>query len=154
MNNAPLPVVGKKYHFFDDGKIKPSRHYIAKIVKLIPFSEFENVKYEDLLCEEEATQYLADKDHTGPNLLEIWKEEIENCDWVFAKETDYAVKAIVEVYDDNPIFFVRDKHGAWFSLGTVTGWESGRLDIDNSLFDTFIKEYYPDYHILHQKDLE
>ena len=31
----PVPEVGKEYHAFDDGKIRPSRHYIAKIVNIL-----------------------------------------------------------------------------------------------------------------------
>ena len=33
----PVPEVGKEYHIFDDGKVRPSRHYIAKVVEVIPF---------------------------------------------------------------------------------------------------------------------
>ena len=32
-----LPKVGEYYHFFDDGKITPTRHYIAKCLEIIPF---------------------------------------------------------------------------------------------------------------------
>ena len=32
--------IGKKYNFFDDGKISISRHYIAEVKDIIPFHEF------------------------------------------------------------------------------------------------------------------
>lgn len=32
--------VGKKYNFFDDGKIYASRHYIAEVTDIIPFNKF------------------------------------------------------------------------------------------------------------------
>ena len=38
-----IPVVGKEYHFFDDGKISESRHYIAKVIELIPISEAKKI---------------------------------------------------------------------------------------------------------------
>lgn len=38
----PIPEVGKDYHIFDDGKIKPSRHYIAKILEIVPFEECQD----------------------------------------------------------------------------------------------------------------
>ena len=32
--------IGKKYNFFDDGKICVSRHYIAEVTDIIPFNKF------------------------------------------------------------------------------------------------------------------
>lgn len=37
--------VGKKYNFFDDGKIWISRHYIAEVTDIIPFDEFHMQTY-------------------------------------------------------------------------------------------------------------
>lgn len=31
----PIPEVGKYYHFFDDGKLFPSRHYICRVERLL-----------------------------------------------------------------------------------------------------------------------
>jgi len=146
MNKAPLPVVGHKYHFFDDGKVKPSRHYVAEITELILFSEFGKVKYADMLGKEDGPD-------TDTTLMDIWMGEATQCDWLYAPETDYAVKASIPEYDENPIFFVRDLKGGWFSMDTVSGWESGRLDIDGSLFETYVKETWPDYYEKHKDDL-
>jgi hypothetical protein len=106
----PIPEVGKEYHAFDDGKIKPSRHEIIKIVELIPFTE-------------------ADKE-----LLEEWKQNVEECYWLYAPETDYFAKA---EYEDETSYFVRTEDGGWFSMG----WFGSRLDIDGSLYEK-MKEYY------------
>lgn len=38
----PVPEVGKEYHTFDDGKIKPSRHSIVTITDVVPFNEFRD----------------------------------------------------------------------------------------------------------------
>ncbi len=104
----PVPEVGKEYHAFDDGKIKPSRHSITTITEIIPFEK-------------------ADKE-----LLETWRNEVKECYWLYATETDYFVKA---EWDDEASYFVRTTDGGWFSLG----WFGSRLDIDGSLYRDMLK---------------
>ena len=41
-NWQPVPEVGKEYHAFDDGKIKPSRHSIVRITEIVPFTAVNN----------------------------------------------------------------------------------------------------------------
>jgi hypothetical protein len=101
----PVPEVGKEYHVFDDGKISPSRHSIVRITEVIPF---------------------ADVNHKA--FLEEWQQEVQDCYWLYAKETDYFVKA---ERDDETDYFVRTKDGGWFSLGFF----GARLDIDSSLYN-------------------
>ena len=86
----PIPEVGKEYHAFDDGKIKPSRHFIVTVDEVISFK-------------------AADE-----TLLKIWREEVKQCYWLYATKTDYFIKA---VYDDKTSYFVRTKDGGWFSMG-------------------------------------
>ena len=109
----PVPDVGKEYHIFDDGKIRPNRHYVIKILEVIPFSEF-----------------------TDSDMLEVWREEIKECYWLYAQETDYFVKTDYDG-DGMVAYFVRTTDGGWFSLG----WFGARLDIDGSLYEKLI-EYY------------
>jgi hypothetical protein len=111
-NLQPVPEVGKEYHIFDDGKISPSRHYIANIVDVLPFEKVVNP---------ESALYKA------------WEENIAECYWLFAQETDYFVKAESN-YDSNPLFFVRTKDGGWFSIDYPNVWMGARLDIDGSLY--------------------
>lgn len=113
-----VPEVGKEYHIFDDGKIKPSRHYIAKIVKLI--------------YPEDAYEITA--------LYKAWQEQVEECYWLFAKETDYFVVAESD-YDKDLIYFVRTTDGGWFSIDYPGCWMGARLDIDGSLYDEMLKGY-------------
>ena len=105
----PVPEVGKEYHTFDDGKIKPSRHGIVRVTKVIPFAEF-----------------------TQEGIMEEWRQEVMDCYWLYATETDYFVEARYddEPEDEEPSYFVRTTDGGWFSLG----WFGARLDIDGSLF--------------------
>jgi hypothetical protein len=101
----PVPEVGKEYHVFDDGKISPSRHSIVRITEVIPF---------------------ADVNHKA--FLEEWQQEVQDCYWLYAKETDYFVKA---ERDDETDYFVRTKDGGWFSLGFF----GARLDVDGYLYN-------------------
>ena len=111
----PVPEVGKEYHAFDDGKIRPSRHDIVRIIDVIPFDD-----------EDFATD-IRDK----------WIAEKEECYWLYGEETDYFVKAVDGSRDTEPQWFVRTVDGGWFSLG----WFGSRLDIDGSLYEKMIENY-------------
>ena len=113
-----VPEVGKEYHIFDDGKIKPSRHYIARIQKLL---------YPD-----EAYKITA--------LYTAWEEQVKECDWLFVPQIDYFVMA-ESSYDKNPLFFVRTVDGGWFSIDYPDSWMGARLDIDGSMYKQ-MKEWY------------
>jgi hypothetical protein len=107
-----VPEVGKEYHIFDDGKIRPSRHSITKVAEVIPFEEFKDEE-----------------------ILEAWHEEVEDCYWLFAPETDYVIRTTFEKDEDS--YFVRTKSGGWFSLGFF----GAQLDIDGSLYNKMIERY-------------
>lgn len=109
----PLPEIGKEYHIFDDGKIKKSRHYICKIVDIIPFKD----------CKDE-------------KLIKTWESIIEEDKQVlgfFAEETDYFIKG-ASSFDKNPLYFVRTSRGGWFSIDYPDWWMGAELDIDGSLY--------------------
>ncbi len=109
-NLQPVPEVGKEYHIFDDGKISPSRHYLAKIVEVIPFEECSNKV-----------------------LLETWAMEVQAYEWLYATATDYFIKAESD-FDENLLYFVRTLDGGWFSIDFPGYWMGARLDIDGSLY--------------------
>jgi hypothetical protein len=73
------------------------------------------------------------------NLLDIHSNEIKNCDWIFAPETDYFIEASCPVYDDNNLWFARTKDGGWFSMNIQSWWQSGELDVDESKFNEIIE---------------
>jgi hypothetical protein len=106
----PIPELNREYHIFDDGKIRPSRHYKCVVIDIIPFTE----------CRDEA-------------LLEAWKQEVSECTWLFAKETDCFVKAL-SGFDEYPLYFVRTLEGNWFSIDYPNWWMGAELDIDGSLY--------------------
>lgn len=101
-----LPEIGKIYYYFDDGKIKLSRRAEVVITQIIPFSEIDS-------------ETLTD-----------WKEEVVDSNLLYAKETDYFIKAELKI-DKNlyHLIFVRTIDNGWFSLG----WWAGRLDVDGTL---------------------
>ena len=108
----PVPEVGKEYHAFDDGKIRPSRLEHVKIVEVIPFMECEDIE-----------------------LIVQWCREVKDCYWLYATETDYFIKAYCP--KDDPMYFVRTVDGGWFSLG----WWASRLDMDGSLYKQMTEIY-------------
>lgn len=113
----PIPEVGKEYHIFDDGKIRPSRHYVASIANIISFEE----------C-------------TDEELHKAWRENVKEAYWLFAPETDYFIKATSD-FDKNPLYFVRTVDGGWFSIDYPGTWMGASLDIDGSLYEK-MEEYY------------
>lgn len=118
-NIQPVPEVGKEYHIFDDGKINPNRHYLAKVVELISPEDAKEIT----------------------NLIDTWNSEKVECDWLFAETTDYFVRAKADKYDLDSLYFVRTKDGGWFSLDFPHIWMGVRLDIDGSLYEQ-MKEWY------------
>lgn len=58
-----IPEIGKEYHFFDEGKTSPSRHYICRCERVIPFGESKSV-------------VLETEDSSKSSLYDIWKEEV------------------------------------------------------------------------------
>lgn len=115
-----IPELNKEYHIFDDGKIRPSRHYKCTITAIIPFTE----------CNDKA-------------LLEAWQQHTTECHWLFAKETDYFVKA-TSSFDEHPLYFVRTHEGNWFSIDYPNWWMGARLDIDGKLYKQMIEWYGED----------
>ena len=115
----PVPEADNEYHVFDDSKIKPSRHGIVRVTKVIPFAEF-----------------------TQEDIMEEWRQEVMDCYWLYATETDYFVEARYddEPEDEEPSYFVRTTDGGWFSLG----WFGARLDIDGSLYSKMLEWFGED----------
>lgn len=99
-----IPESNKTYKCFDDGKIRESRMYEVTVKQVIPF------------------------DYIDGETLNLWKREVENCDWLYRKDTDFFIKAVNEDGDEE--IFVRMIDDGWFSLGYIT---CGQLDVDGKL---------------------
>ncbi len=137
-NKQDLPKIGEYYHFFDDDKTSPNRHYICKIEKIIPFEEGKNIILNtprgETFKDGKFESYFIDM-----SLEDIWKDEIKQCNWVYDKETDYFIEASCPVYDKNNLWFARSKEGGWFSMDVQCYWQAGKLDVDGSRFKEIIE---------------
>lgn len=132
-----VPKVGDKHHFFDDGKMSESRHYIAEVVDVITLEEAKNINitlvdgsdepqvytlyelWEDEVNEHRQGEYpsiLVDKEHTKPF-----------APWLYEETTDFLVKCSIPNYEEDFVWFARTIDGGWFSFNTTSTWMSGRL---------------------------
>lgn len=96
-------VLGRIYDYWDDGKRSPSRRKDVKIIgKCIPRGVHWKIRRQ-------------------------WKRHVKECYWLYAKKTDFFLKAILySENEDKPrteeiIYFVRTVDGGWFSLGFWSG---------------------------------
>lgn len=135
-----VPIIGEQYHFFDDGKLRESRHYMATVLEKITPEQAKDIymNYQGM--------------NISVSLYTIWREEIDNhrqsnnfkvltngsmevgAPWLYAEKTDYFIKCSIPDYDENDVWFVRTVDGGWFSLDTVDTWMSGRLDVSGERF--------------------
>jgi hypothetical protein len=104
-----IPVVGKIYHYFDDGRIKVSKRSEVLITDVIPFEKIDK------------------------ETLKKWKIGVPIFEF-YARKTDFFIKADLKFEEGiiKKITFVRTVDNGWFSIG----YYGGRLDIDGSLNDT------------------
>ena len=75
-----IPVLGKEYYFFDDGKISLSRCYKAKVTGIYPYKEKINVKVFDYDLDEyknERGLYFPFEDYTYGEIV-VKSEELAN----------------------------------------------------------------------------
>lgn len=124
MNKQALPEVGKRYHFFEDGKSGPSRHYIIEITEIIPFEEM-----------------------IDGELLDMYDAEVEEADFLYAPETDYFVYGRKVLLDntldmEDEFIFIRTNYGGWFSFGHW--FEDGQLDVDSSKYSEIVEYWEQD----------
>ena len=114
-HKMPVPEVGKKYHCFDDGKIRFSRHYIVEISEVLSYCAFKK-KY--------------------PKLFKKYTSLVKMCYWLYAKSTDFFV-VCEKGENGEPAVFVRTKDGGWFSIGDFIN--SGELDVTGELWKDLIE---------------
>ena len=115
--------IGKKYNFFDDGKIWISRHYIAEVTDIIPFDEFHMQTYINEIIQ----------DHLDYNPI----------------YTKYPHEVIIcKIYDyiKGPFFFIKmnDNTGNYFSVND-SYWD-GKLCTKQWCIENIInaENYNPD----------
>lgn len=128
----PIPTVGKEYHFFDDGKISNSRHYLAVVNEILTKEQAQKLTF---------TKTDSQDKEYETTLYDIWKRDVIEHDWLYAEDTDVFVKCDIPEYDKDPIYFARTKDGGWFSMDVTSGWQAGRLDVDGKRYESLMKYY-------------
>ena len=116
----PIPEVGKRYHCFDDGKIRFSRDYVMKVKEVLNYMEFKR-KY--------------------PKLFKTYVIEAKQHYWIYSRRTD---KFIVLEPEENRTEYnnieiaVRTKDGGWFTFSN-SALCCGTLDVTGELWDDLVK---------------
>ena len=124
-----IPKTGEKLKFWDDGKVGHSRRYVAKV--------------NGVFAPDDVKRIFVIRGDDEMSVYDIWLEQADECDWVYAKETDVFVRCFIPGYDDNDIWFVRTKQGGWFSIDCQSGWQSGYLDVDDDYYDDTDDTWFP-----------
>lgn len=111
----PIPEVGKKYHCFDDGKVRFSRHFIIKIDEVLGHQQFRK-KY--------------------PEAFKLYREAVKGSYWLYSTHTD---KFVITRHGEEGKFgvYVRTKQGGWFGIGEY--WNCAVLDVTGELWDELVK---------------
>lgn len=135
----PVPEIGKEYHFWDDGKSSPSRHYICKCERVIPYKDAKKIKF---TLKEYLSPYTKDAEFKtyDTNLLEVWKKEVKQCNWLYSEDTDYFVEVSCPSYDGNRLWAARTKDGGWFTMDIQSSWQGGYVDVTGEKYDRIIEE--------------
>lgn len=86
-----IPIAGRAYKAYNDGKITHSREYDVIIDKVVPFDKI-------------------DKETKAR-----WEIEKKRCPWIFSEHTDYF--AFAKPNEDNVVeIWARTHEGGWFSF--------------------------------------
>jgi hypothetical protein len=141
-NKARVPQVGEKLHFFDDGKVSDSRHYMAIVTHVLTPEQAKRMYVDKrAFCESHSIEFDC---NSKLSLLDIHAEEVKNTDWLFADQTDYFIACSIPEFDDHIIWFVRtkDSHQSWFSMDIQSNWQGGYLDVDRERYQRMVDEGY------------
>lgn len=112
----PVPEIGKKYHCFDDGKIRFSRHFIIQVDEVLGHQEFKR-------------KYLEKFKH--------YRDVVRSHYWLYSTHSD---KFIITYKGENNELgvYTRTKQGDWFGIGPY--WNSATLDVTGKLWDNLVKD--------------
>ena len=139
-NKARVPQVGEKLHFFDDGKVGDSRHYMAVVTHVLTPEQAKCVFIDSISFSE--CHSIDFEENKSLTLLDVHAEEVKCCDWIFAEQTDYFIACSIPEFDNHIIWFVRKKDGGWFSMDIQSDWQGGYLDVDGECYQRMVDEGY------------
>lgn len=136
-NMKNIPEVGKYYHFWDDGKCGPSRHYICKVEKIHTIKDAKNI----FVNVPEYNEATNQNDFVKTTLYDRWRYEVKGHNWLYANDTDYIVEISCPVYDEYNLYAVRTKDGGWFTINVQSWWQSGRLDVTGDIYESVLNDW-------------
>ena len=140
-NKARVPQVGEKLHFFDDGKVGDSRHYMAVVTHVLTPEQAKCIFIVDAISFGECHS-IDFEENKSLSLLDVHAEEVKSCDWIFEEQTDYFIACSIPEFDNHIIWFVRKKDGGWFSMDIQSDWQGGYLDVDGECYQRMVDEGY------------
>ncbi len=142
----PIPDVGKTYKFYDDGKVRLSRQYDAKVLRVVSPEEAKQIMfllYYNVNTQELTTVVYKDMDPSGmKSLYDCWRDQVKEhtqreggCiflqkmtkdghfktlkagdPWLYANETDWFVECSIPEYEP--------EYTVWFVRDINGGWFS------------------------------
>lgn len=137
-----VPILGKEYYFFDDGKTSPSRCYKAKVVGIYPYKSeliVDTFDYDLGMIVHKPIQEIhrneVNNHRQEDNFKVLCGGDTTGAPWLYAEKTDYFIKCEIKGYDENPIWFARTIHNGWFSMNVTNSWQSGTLDVDGKKYE-------------------
>ena len=139
----PRPEVGKFYHFWDDGKTGPSRHYICKCEEIITPLQAKEIIIKDNESLYDVWRQEVDEHRQGDNFKVLSKGASQKTGepWLYAEETDCFVRLSCPEYDQNDLWAVRTVDGGQFTMDIQSWWQGGRLDVTGEIYDNIISWY-------------
>ena len=142
----PVPEVGKEYHFWDDGKCSPGRHYICRCERVIhTLKEAKKIVFD--LIDWDKTKDKENPVYCKKTLYEIWKDSVKQHYWLIAEDTDAFVEISCPRYDENNLWAVRTVYGGWFTLDIQSSWQGGDVDVTGEKYSRIVEEAYDDGNI-------
>lgn len=127
-----VPIKGKEYHAYDDGKITFSRHYIVNVSNVYNHMYFR--------------KHFKD-------IYDIWVKDKKNHYWIFKDTTDYFVETTNPYDNFDKEYFARTHQGGWFSIGYPDCMVGSRLDITGNISKNLIK-YIDEYNYSEEEKKE
>lgn len=105
-----VPIQGKTYFCYDDGKVRVSRQYRCIIKEVVPFEK------------------------VNKEIKSEWKKVVEEDPHLFSLETDYIIIGEVSGDVERFQYFARTTYGGWFSFAVPMQDDVGQsLDVDGNL---------------------
>lgn len=132
INLSPVPNEGESYWFFADDQIKINTAYLAKVLKIYPFSGCSNkfiYKYDDLL--EEVVPYP---------LMDLWLDGVIDTFWILENTTDFIIELYIPELCPQNVYIARDVDGGWHAFETTNSKQFGFLDITGEIHKELINK--------------